>query len=59
MKKTYIIPATLVTRVDAEAMIAASEFTLDSSNENALESSEILTKKSSYSVWDDDWSAAE
>ena len=59
MKKTYIIPATLVTRVDAEAMIAASEFTLDSNAENALESSEILTKKSSYSVWDDDWSAAE
>ena len=40
-------------------MIAASEFTLDSNADNALESSEILTKKSSYSVWDDDWSAAE
>ncbi len=59
MKKTYIIPSTLITSVSAESMIAEST-TMFRGDDQITNASEILVKENnrpSYNVWDDDWSA--
>ena len=56
MKKIYISPETLITKVNVERMIAQSEYI----NKYDTGGSTQLVKEnrtvSSYNVWDDDWS---
>ena len=58
MKKTYIQPATEFTTVGMCSMIANSpSATLNLEDE--VSASSIEVKQRNYSVWDEDWSAAE
>ena len=58
MKRTYINPICTVIEVHYQGMLASSTINVSSSNYD--ESMTDLVKEnsfSSYSVWDDDWSA--
>ena len=59
MKKTYIIPHTLVVRTAHHLPLCLSG-ELDGKNvlfiESAAGEGEVMTKSNSYNVWDDDWS---
>ena len=58
MKKNYIQPFTYIVKVNLTNMITASPGAL-LDTENEVNASLIEVKSHSYSVWDDDWSAAE
>ncbi len=65
MKKTYIIPEVYCMNVAAEKMISASgdlmaqpDGTLTGTLGSSDATSDALSKRN-YSVWDEDWSAAE
>lgn len=56
MKKTYIIPETLVVHMAATMPIAASDPKV-TVEDGTVEASEIEVKgQPSFNVWDDDWS---
>ena len=56
MKKTYIIPETLVVHTAATMPIAASDPKI-TVEDGTVEASEIEVKSQpGYNVWDDDWS---
>ncbi len=63
MKKTYIIPAVLMTTTETENMIAASSegfnSTLGSKDTDGVSGEDLLVKRHNYSVWDEDWSQNE
>ena len=54
MKKTYISPSILVVKINTEAMIAESL----AKRATGADEGVVLVKRdrSSYSVWDEDWS---
>lgn len=60
MKKTYIIPNTLICRINTERFIAGSQ---DITSNNGMtyggvdEEGEVdpSVKQNHYNVWDDDW----
>ena len=57
MKKTYIIPATLMVAVQQHVVIAASpDVIVNRQGGAAPESFDAKGSQSSYNVWDDDWS---
>ena len=59
MKKTYINPALLITKVNVHHMISASANNLLFFEEEADAGLEMDIKRSTYSIWNDDWSQSE
>lgn len=62
VKKTYIIPVTLMVTVQQQAIIALSVYEtgdtagLKNSAATSGEAAMVKGGQSSYNVWDDDWS---
>ena len=56
MKKTYIIPHTLVVRTAHHLPLCLSGEPKNTIFIESEASSEAMTKGNSYNVWDDDWS---
>ena len=58
MKKTYIIPETLITRVNVERMVAASPGITETVavQEYGMEVKQDRGYRQDYNVWSDDWS---
>ncbi len=58
MKKTYIIPETLITRVNVERMVAASPYTTDTVADQTygMDVKQDRVSRQDYNVWNDDWS---
>ena len=57
MKKTYIIPVLHITKVNYEAIIAASS--LDVNRDTSVSEQYVKSDRSSrgsYNVWNEDWS---
>lgn len=58
MKKIYCKPETLVTAIHTERLIAESMLMQSGSGKQVTDVKDVLVKenRSSYNVWDDDWS---
>ena len=59
MKKTYINPALLITKVNVHHMISASANNLLFFETEADQDLGMDVKRSTYSIWNDDWSQSE
>ena len=58
MKKRYSIPASKITSLNTESLIAESLFTGGNDKDNYSKDTEldVKTNRASHNIWDNDWS---
>ena len=56
MKKKYIIPALNIVGIEADRHLLADSYAVSSKTVNDDKGGWVKRDRSSYSVWDEDWS---